>query len=123
MRFEALITKVQQAEQALEASERETASQWQQLKRHWTSSWTPARIVVAGLVSGFMVGRARPLRVTSGGGLLQMITALSGLFAGSSAQAAANEAEQAADIAAHAVAVDPLPVATPLATPFDIDMP
>jgi len=97
MRFEALITKVQQAEQALEASERSTAAQWQNLKQQWVSSWTPARIMVAGLVSGFMVGRARPLRAASGGGVLQMITALSGLFAGSSAQAAANEAEQAAE--------------------------
>ena len=99
MRFEALITKVQQAEQALEASERTTVAQWEQLKQQWVSSWTPARIVVAGLVSGFMVGRARPLRAASGGGVLQMITALSGLFAGSSAHAAANEAEHAADTA------------------------
>lgn len=114
MRFEALITKVEQAEQALEASERQTAMQWRQLKQQWMSSWTPARIVVAGLVSGFMVGRARPLRVASGGGVLQMITALSGLFAGSSAQAAASEAEHAADTAertAAAVAPEAMPPA------------
>ena len=124
MRFEALITKVQQAEQALEAKERQTAAEWQQLKRQWTSAWTPARIVVAGLVSGFMVGRARPLRVASGGGVLQLVSALSGLFAGTSAQAAANEAEQAADVAAHAAAVGPpIPVATPVATSFDPGLP
>ena len=114
MRFEALITKVEQAEQALEASERQTAMQWRQLKQQWMSSWTPSRIVVAGLVSGFMVGRARPLRVASGGGVLQMITALSGLFAGSSAQAAASEAEHAADTAertAAAVAPEAMPPA------------
>ncbi len=118
MRFEALITKVQQAEQALEASERSTVAQWQALKQQWMSSWTPARIVVAGLVSGFMVGRARPLRVATGGGVLQLVTALSGLFAGSSAQAAANEAEQAADIAAHtAAAVAPEAIASAAAIP------
>ena len=117
MRFEALITKVQQAEQALEASERQTASQWRQLKQKWTSSWTPARIVVAGLVSGFMVGRARPLRVASGGGVLQMITALSGLFAGSSAQAAATEAGHAADSAARTTAA-----VAPEAVPFPGDL-
>lgn len=123
MRFEALITKVQQAEQALEAKERQTAVEWQQLKRQWTSAWTPGRIVVAGLVSGFMVGRARPLRVASGGGVLQLVSALSSLFAGTSAQAAANEAEQAADVAAHAAAVGPpIPVAAP-AAPFDAGLP
>ncbi len=120
MRFEALIAKVQQAEQALEAHERRTVTQWRQLKLQWRSSWTPARIVAAGLVSGFLVGRARPLRVASGGGVLQMVTALSGLFAGSSAQAAANEAEQAADVAAHAAAMGP-PI--PVATPFEPGLP
>ncbi len=108
MRFEDLIAKVQQAEQALEKKERLTAVQWQRLKRQWTAGWTPARIVVAGLVSGFMVGRARPLRVASGGGVLQMVTALSGLFASSSAQAAAEGAEQAADLAAHGAGVSPM---------------
>jgi len=117
MRFEALITKVQQAEQALEESERQTATQWRQLKQQWTSSWTPARIVVAGLVSGFMVGRAKPLRVASGGGVLQMITALSGLFAGSSAQAAATEAGHAADSAARTTAA-----VAPEAVPFPGDL-
>ena len=117
MRFEALITKVQQAEEALEASERSTVLQWRQLKRQWVSSWTPARIVVAGLVSGFMVGRAKPLRVASGGGVLQMITARSGLFAGSSAQAAATEAGHAADSAARTTAA-----VAPEAVPFPGDL-
>lgn len=117
MRFEALIAKVQQAEEALEASERSTVLQWRQLKRQWVSSWTPARIVVAGLVSGFMVGRAKPLRVASGGGVLQMITALSGLFAGSSAQAAATEAGHAADSAARTTAA-----VAPEAVPFPGDL-
>ena len=116
MSFEALIVKVQQAEQALEDSERQTATQWQQLKSTWVSSWTPARVVVAGLVSGFMVGRARPLRVAGSGGVLQMVSALSALFAGSSAQAAATEAEHAADTAA---AVAPGPAATLPQTPND----
>lgn len=118
MSFEALIAKVQQAEQALEASERRTVAQWQQLKVTWVSSWTPARIVVAGLVSGFMVGRARPLRVAGSGGVLQLVTALSSLFAGSSAQVAASEAEQAADIAARTAAA-----VAPEAAPFPGDLP
>ena len=63
MSFDALISKVQQAEQALEASERRTSRQWQQVKDTWRESWTPGRIVIAGLASGFLVGRAKPLRL------------------------------------------------------------
>lgn len=99
MSFDALIAKVQQAEQALEARERRTAQQWQQVKTTWRESWTPGRIVIAGLASGFLVGRAKPLRLAGSGGLLNLITALSGLFASAGAQAAAESAEQAADAA------------------------
>ena len=106
MSFDALIAKVQQAESALESRERRTSEQWQQLKTTWRRSWTPGRIVIAGLVAGFMVGRARPLRVASGGGVLQMFTALSGLLASGSAQVAAEQAGDAAD-AAHTAATAP----------------
>jgi len=112
MNFESLVEKVKQAEDALESSERRTTEQWTQLKLHWVQGWTPARIVVGGLVSGFMVGRARPMRAASGGGVLQMVSALSALFAGSNAQAAATEAEHAADTAA-AVAPEAAAVTQP----------
>ncbi|MEO6226523.1 MAG: hypothetical protein ABIO61_01530 [Thermomonas sp.] len=108
MSFDALIQKVKQAENALEASERRTAVRWKELKFVWNESWTPGRIVIAGLASGFMVGRAKPLRVASGGGVLNLVTALSGLFASGSAQAAADGAEnaaQAADAAASTASV------------------
>lgn len=108
MSFEDLITKVDQAEKALEANERRVAADWRQLKGSWREAWTPGRIVLAGLVGGFLTGRARPLARAGGGGVLQMITALSGLFAGSSAQAAAGEAEHAAHNAQQtAAAVSP----------------
>jgi len=107
MSFEDLLSKVDQAEKALEASERRVAADWRQLKRSWREGWTPGRIVVAGLVTGFFTGRARPLGRAGGGGVLQMITALSGLFAGSSAQVAAGEAEHAAHSAQSAVAASP----------------
>ena len=99
MSFDALITKVQQAEQALEARERAASTQWRQVKATWRESWTPGRIVIAGLASGFLVGRAQPLKLAGSGGLLNMVTALSGLLASGSAQAAAENAEQAADAA------------------------
>lgn len=109
MSFDKLIAKVKQAEDALEAQERRLFADLRQLKASWLAGWTPGRIVIAGLVGGFLIGRAEPLKsVAKGGGAMQLITMLSGLFAGGSAQAAASEAEHAADTAEDlAVAVDP----------------
>lgn len=106
MSFEQLIAKVEQAERALEAQERRTAAGFRQLASSWRESWTPGRIVIAGAVSGFLVGRARPLRMVDGGNALQMIGALAGLFAGGQAQAAADEAEQAAGNAQDAATME-----------------
>ncbi|MDI1254055.1 hypothetical protein [Thermomonas sp.] len=99
MSFDALIKKVKQAEVALETSERRTMARWKDLKIVWKEGWTPGRIVIAGLASGFLIGRAKPLKLVGGGGVLNLVTALSGLFASGSAQAAADEAGQAADVA------------------------
>ena len=118
MSFEELIDKVKQAETALETSERRTASRWKQVKLVWKENWTPGRIVIAGLASGFMVGRAKPLKLAGSGGVLNLVTALAGLMASGSAQAAASEAGQAADAAdSAATAVTASPV---LDQPFDI---
>ncbi len=97
--FDALIEKVRQAEVALEAKERQTAADVRQLRASWRALWTPGRIVLAGLASGFLVGRAEPFKKAAGGGTLQLISALSSLFAGGSAQAAADEAADAAHAA------------------------
>lgn len=99
MGFDALIEKVRQAETALEAQERRVGADWRQLRGSWRSLWTPGRIVLAGLATGFMVGRAEPFKRAAGGGVLQLLTALSGMFAGGSAQVAANQAGEAADAA------------------------
>lgn len=100
MGFDALITKVQQAEAALESRERRTSEQWGRLQATWRAAWTPGRIVIAGLAAGFLVGRARPLRAATGGGVLQLLSALSGLIASGSAAVAAEQAGEAADTAA-----------------------
>jgi hypothetical protein len=108
MSFESLIDKVKQAETALEASERQTGADWRQFKASWLAAWTPGRIVSIGLVSGFLVGKAEPAkRMVRGSGALQMISALAGLFAGGSAQAAAGHAEHAANNAQQAAAAAP----------------
>lgn len=103
MGFDALIEKVRQAETVLEAKERQANADWRQAKATWRALWTPGRIVLAGVVAGFVVGRAEPFKRAAGGGTLQLISALGGLFAGGNAQAAADQAEaaaQAADAAA-----------------------
>lgn len=95
MGFDALIEKVRQAEVTLEAKERQTGADWRRVKSSWRAMWTPGRIVLAGLVSGFAVGRAEPFKKAAGSGTLQLISALGSLFAGGSAQAAASEASDA----------------------------
>ena len=100
MGFAQLIEKVKQAEDALEAQERRVAADMHQLKATWRQGWTPGRIVLAGVVSGFVIGRVEPLRAAAkGSSIMQMITALSGMVASASAQAAASGAEQAAETA------------------------
>ena len=100
MSFDKLLQKVEQAENVVEAQERRTAADWRQLKRSWKASWTPGRIVLAGLASGFLVGRLEPGKVAaSGGGVLRMLASLSALLASGQAQAAAGDAEQAAETA------------------------
>ena len=116
--FEALRDKVHQAEAALEAKERQAAADWRQLKASWIAGWTPGRIVVAGLVSGFVVGKLEPAKkIAKGGGVLQLLTTLSSLFAGTGAHAAAGKAEVAAETAEEtAAAVAPETAAAVAAT-------
>jgi len=93
MGFDALLTKVKQAEEALEAREREAVGRWQQFSHSWRAAWTPGRIVVVGLVSGFVAGRTQPIVAGGGGGLLALVRTFAPLLAG--LQAGAQTAEAA----------------------------
>ena len=105
MRFEQLKQRVTRREQLLEGRLQQTRDQWQTLTTTWRESWTPLRIVVAGLISGFVVGRSDPVQTLgklgalggNGTKILQLVTALSGLFASVQASSAADQAEHAAD--------------------------
>ncbi len=99
MRFEKLLQHVQRAEQRVELRALHTETQWTTLKQAWRAGWTPGRIVIAGIVSGFLVGRAEPLRALTGARWMQMFSAVSSLLATAQAAAAAEQAEQAADTA------------------------
>ena len=81
MRFERLLDNVQRAEQRVERRAVHTQGQWTTLKAAWRAGWTPGRIVIAGLVSGFVVGRAEPLGALTGARWMQMFAAVSSLMA------------------------------------------
>lgn len=125
MSFDKLIVKVTQAEDALEAHERRVGADLRQFKRSWKATWTPARIVIAGVVSGFLVGRAEPLRSAArGGSVVRIVSLLSGLFASTTASHAASEAEHAAESAeqvADTVAPSAQATATAATTPAAAD--
>ncbi len=97
--FEQLIAKVKRAEDMLEAHERGVAHSYQHLRQVWREGWTPLRIISVGVVAGFVSGRAEPLRALSGARMLQMISAVSGLFATAQATVAAQQAGDAAESA------------------------
>jgi hypothetical protein len=97
--FEHLVRKVARAEDVLEMREQRLVDRYRQLGQTWREGWTPVRIIAVGLASGFLVGRAEPLRALTGARMLQMVSALSGLFASAQASFAAEQAEEAADTA------------------------
>jgi hypothetical protein len=119
--FEQLIHKVQQAEDVLEMRERGVASSYQRLCQAWKTGWTPLRIVTVGLASGFLTGRAEPLRTLTGARMLQMASALSGLFASAQASFAADQAQEAADSAEDIATGAPARPAAPATHPSETD--
>lgn len=96
MSFEKLISKVHQAEDALEARERQVSADVRQFKRSWRAAWTPGRIVLAGLAAGFTVGRSGP-RAPKAASVMQMLSMLSSFLASTTAHAAADQAGDAAE--------------------------
>lgn len=97
MRFDKRVAKVARAEDALKAHERRVGADLRQLGQSWKSAWTPGRIVVAGLASGFLVGRAEPLRTAArGGGVVRIVSLLTSVFASAHAGVAADDADHSA---------------------------
>lgn len=83
MNLDAHRARVRAAERAVETRWTQTVGHGRRTFALWRSGWTPQRIVVAGLVSGFLTGRAQPLRLAGNGGLLALLRSLSGLLAAS----------------------------------------
>lgn len=97
MNFDQLLKKVEQAEDALESREREVVADWHRLQATWRAAWTPGRILIAGLTSGFAFGRASRSSTGGGSGFLRILSTVSGLIASANAQLAAHEAEHVAE--------------------------
>ncbi|MGG6462067.1 hypothetical protein [Solilutibacter silvestris] len=95
MSFDESIQRVKRAELALDASTRKVTDHWQQLRQTWRDAWTPGRIVVAGIASGFVVGRGE-LPTATGSGFINLVSAVSGLFA-------VDQAGEVAEVAGDAV--------------------
>lgn len=119
MNFKALQRRVQRRERMVEGRAQQVGERWDALKTGWREGWTPWRIVSAGLVAGFLTGRAEPLRALTGPRVMQMIGAVSSLFASVQAAAAGEAAEQAAESVADA----PLPEEPLIDEAFDADEP
>lgn len=114
MNFEALQRRVQRAERLVDRRATRTQQNWAALKLDWRAGWTPWRIVAAGLIGGFLTGSARPLRTADGVRLMQMLSAVSTLFATVASEAAADAAQSAeatADAAQPPADAAPEPVA------------
>ena len=109
MNFDALKRRVERSERLVEGRIAQASEHRARLGGQWRQAWTPGRIIVIGLVGGFLVARARPMRTlgaVSATRWVQLATSLSGLFAAlqaawaaQTAESAAKDAEGAADTA------------------------
>lgn len=117
MNFQQLKRRVERGETLVEGRFLQTRECHGRMTRQWREAWTPLRIVVAGLVSGFVMGRAEPekalerLGKLGSPGTLQLFTSLAGLVgsvqaavATMTAKSAAQTADEAAETADEAAA-------------------
>ncbi|MDV0439266.1 hypothetical protein [Xanthomonas sacchari] len=118
--------RIARAEAVLEGRQEQVRTHWATLQQVWREGWTPWRIVVVGLGTGFLVGRAEPAAVVGklgGARWLQMLSAVSSLINATTAKSASDNAERASDDAEEAAdtaqdaAVDAATQTPPPATP------
>lgn len=99
MGFQDLVQRVRERELALEQRHAEASASWQGLRGRWRAGWTPTRIVLGGLLGGFVIGWARPVRRVTGlpaSRWVQIATSLWSMTASFRAKEAATHAEAAA---------------------------
>lgn len=117
MNFKQLQRRVERGETLVEGRLQQTRECQGRMTREWREAWTPLRIVVAGLASGLIMGRAEPEKALKQLGklgsprTLQLVSSMAGLvgsvqaaIAAMTAQSAAETADEAAGTAAEASA-------------------
>ena len=102
MRFELLRQRVERAESRVSACSNRAQASRLTFFDAWRRGWTPGRIVAAGLLSGFLVGRSQPLSRMDGARWLQMAGTVSSMFAALRAAAENASAAEAAEASAEA---------------------
>lgn len=106
MNFDQLRRRVERAERLVQGRADDTQVHWHTLRRVWREGWTAPRIVVAGLVGGFLAGKLEPAKGRAVAGQatrwVQLFSTVSGMFTALQAQAASQEAERAGDHAERA---------------------
>ncbi|KAF1013552.1 MAG: hypothetical protein GAK31_03702 [Stenotrophomonas maltophilia] len=96
MKFGALQRRVKSCEQVVAVRLGETQDSWTTLSQAWRRGWSPLRIVVVGLASGFVVGKLEVPGKVNGARWLQMVGSVCNLFASAQAAFATAMAAQAA---------------------------
>lgn len=105
MRFEILRQRVDRAEARMQRCMDRAKDRRSNLRLLWGKGWTAPRIVIAGLLSGFLIGRAEPMAKIGAARWLQLLGTASTLMASIRAAAASATADAAADAAAEGVAM------------------
>ncbi|MFT4196544.1 MAG: protein sip-5 [Pseudoxanthomonas sp.] len=124
--------KLTQLQRRVARAEQRVAGHIEQTHNHllaagtaWRRSWTPWRIVGAGVIAGFLLGKSRPARALADGRWMQVASSVATVFSSLQSALAAWQAGLAADAAAEAdgdtdntvEAADQAPEAGPAAEP------
>ncbi|MCD9027159.1 protein sip-5 [Luteimonas sp. BDR2-5] len=105
MNFEGLKSRVERAESLVDGRLSQTGDRYAALKLSWREAWTPPRIILAGLIAGFVTGRSQPrdalqkLGKLGGPKSIQLVTSIASMLTSMQAAYAAATAEKAADTA------------------------
>ncbi len=99
MKFSTLRSRVKRCEQVVAVRLVDTQDNWGVLSQVWRSGWSPLRIIVAGVASGFVAGKLEIPGKVSGARWLQMVGSVSNLVASGQAAFASAMAAHAAGTA------------------------
>lgn len=112
MNFDALKRRVDRSEALVDGRVKQVKHDYAEMHRHWTEGLTAPRIVLTGLIAGFITGKAQPERALMTLGkvgkaganpnVLRTITAITGLITSVQTAFAAMVAAKSADVAADA---------------------